>query len=118
MLGFRMNFKQVMKMTQSTPQRVVRRGRVFPEIQWTDEQKAEDRARRKAFSERCWVIFERLKPEILDKYYGWYIAIEPDSGDYFIDQDQEVASKMAREKYPHVIHHIYGINETGVSGRI
>jgi hypothetical protein len=25
---------------------------------------------------------------------------------------------MAREKYPHVIHHIYGINETGVSGRI
>ncbi len=118
MLGFRMNFKQVMKMTQSTPQRVVRRGRVFPEIQWTDEQKAEDRARRQAFSERCWVIFERLKPEILDKYYGWYIAIEPDSGDYFIDQDQEVASKMAREKYPHVIHHIYGINETGVSGRI
>ena len=39
MLEFRMNFKQVMKMTQSTPQRVVRRGRVFPEIQWTDEQK-------------------------------------------------------------------------------
>ena len=78
MLEFRMNFKQVMKMTQSTPQRVVRRGRVFPEIRWTDEQKAQDRARRKAFSDRCWVIFERLKPEILDKYYGWYIAIEPD----------------------------------------
>ncbi len=89
-------------MAQSTPGRVVRRGRVFLEIQWTDEQKAQDRARRKAFSERCWVIFERLKSEILDKYYGWYIAIEPDSGDYFIDQDQEVASKMAKEKYPHV----------------
>ncbi|MDH6060189.1 hypothetical protein NWP17_07020 [Chrysosporum bergii ANA360D] len=97
---------------------IVRRGRVFPEIQWTEEQKAQDRARRKAFSDRCWVIFERLKPEILDKYYGWYIAIEPDSGDYFIDQDKEVVSKMAREKYPHLIHHIYGINETGVSGRI
>ncbi|MBW4631975.1 MAG: hypothetical protein KME30_08750 [Iphinoe sp. HA4291-MV1] len=105
-------------MTHSSPERIVRRGRVFPEIQWTEAQKAEDKARRQAFYERCWVIFERLKPEILDKYSGWYIAIEPDSGDYFIDQDQEVASKMAREKHPHVIHHIFGINETGVSGRI
>ncbi|MCF4969599.1 hypothetical protein [Nostoc sp. CMAA1605] len=105
-------------MTHSSPERIVRRGRVFPEIQWTEAQKAQDRARRQAFYERCWAIFERLKPEILDKYYGWYIAIEPDSGDYFIDQDKEVASKMAREKHPQVIHHIFGINETGVSGRI
>ncbi len=105
-------------MTHSSPERIVRRGRVFPEIQWTEAQKAQDKARRQAFYERCWAIFERLKPEILDKYYGWYIAIEPDSGDYFIDQDQEVASKMAREKHPHMIHYIFGINETGVSGRI
>jgi len=105
-------------MTQSTPQRVVRRGRVFPEIQWTQAQKAEDKARRQAFYERCWLIFERLKPEILHKYSGWYIAIEPDSCNYFIDQDKEIASKMAREKYPSMIHHIFGINETGVSGRI
>jgi hypothetical protein len=59
-----------------------------------------------------------LKPEILDKYYGWYIAIEPDSGDYFIDEDKEVASRKAREKYPNVIHHMFGINETGVSSSI
>ncbi len=105
-------------MTHSSPERIVRRGRVFPEIQWTEAQKAEDRARRQAFYESCWVIFERLKQEILDKYYGWYVAIEPDSGDYFIDRDQEVASKMDREKHPYVINHIFGINETGVSGRI
>ncbi len=37
-------------MTKSTPQRVVRRGRVFPEIQWTQEQKAHRKARRQAFS--------------------------------------------------------------------
>lgn len=105
-------------MTQSTAKKVVRRGRVFPEIQWTEEQKAQEKARRQAFHDRCWVIFESLKSEIFDKYYGWYIAIEPNSGDYFIDQDQEVASKMAREKHPDVIHQIFGINETGVSGRI
>ncbi len=105
-------------MTQSPSKRIVKSGRVFPEIQWTEEQKAQEKARRKAFSERCWVIFERLKSDLLDKYYGWYIAIEPDSGDYFIHQDQEIASQMAKEKYPNVIHHIFGINETGVSGRI
>jgi len=33
MLEFRINFNQLIKMTKSTPQRVVRRGRVFPEIQ-------------------------------------------------------------------------------------
>ncbi len=99
-------------------QRVIRRGRVFPEIQWTEEQKTQEKARRQAFYERSWTIFERLKPTLLDKYYGWYIAIEPDSGDYFISQDKEIASNMAREKHPDVIHHIFGINETGVSGRI
>ena len=33
-------------MTKSTPQRVVRRGRVFPEIQWTQEQKAQEKDRK------------------------------------------------------------------------
>jgi hypothetical protein len=105
-------------MTHSTPERVVRRGRIFPEIQWSEEEKARHRARRKAFYQRCWAIFEQLKPDLIDKYYGWYIALEPDSGDYFIDPDKEVASRKASEKYPNAIHHIFGINETGVSGRI
>ncbi|PSF37655.1 hypothetical protein C7H19_08860 [Aphanothece hegewaldii CCALA 016] len=105
-------------MSQYIPERVVRRGRIFPEIQWTESKKAQHKARQEAFYQRCWAIFERLKPELLDKYYGWYIAIEPDSGDYFIDSVKEVASQKARNKYPNSIHHIFGINETGVSGRI
>lgn len=105
-------------MSQHTPEKIVRRGRVFPEIQWSEEKKAAHKARQEAFYQRCWAIFEKLKPEILDKYYGWYIAIEPDSGDYFIDKEQEVASRQAREKHPNTIHHMFGINETGVSGRI
>lgn len=100
-------------MTPSTSKRIVKRGRVFPEIQWTEERKAQEKARRQSFHDRCWTIFETLKPELLEKYYGWYIAIEPDSGNYYIDKDKEVASKIAREKHPDVIHHIFGINETG-----
>ena len=33
-------------MTQSTPARIVRRGRIFPEIQWSEEEKAREKARR------------------------------------------------------------------------
>lgn len=105
-------------MSPSIPKRIVHRGRIFPEIQWTEEQKAQHQARQEAFYQRCWTIFEQLKPELLDKYSDWYIAIEPDSGDYTIDQDHETASQKMREKYPDVIHHLFGINETGVSGRI
>jgi hypothetical protein len=105
-------------MSASHPDRTVRRGRIFPEIQWTEEEKEQHRARQLAFYNRCWPIFQKLQPELLKNYYGWYIAIEPDSGDYIIDPDKEVASKKMREKYPDKIHHIFGINETGVSGRI
>lgn len=105
-------------MSSSTPKQMVRRGRIFPEIQWSEEEKARQKDRQKAFYQRCWTIFEGLKPEILDKYYGWYIAIEPESGDYFIDQNKERVSQKAREKHPDTIYHIFGINEIGVSGRI
>jgi hypothetical protein len=51
-------------------QRVIRRGRVFPEIQWTEEQKTQEKARRQAFYERSWTVFERLKPTLLDIMVG------------------------------------------------
>ncbi len=105
-------------MTGTTPNRSKRRGRIFPEIHWSPEEKAKRKAEREAFYQRCRVIFERILPNLIEKYYGWYIAIEPDSGDYFIDPDKEVASQKARQKYPNKIHHMFGINETGVSGSI
>jgi hypothetical protein len=105
-------------MSDSQPDRIVRRGRVFPEIQATEEEKEQHRARQLAFYNRCWPIFQKLQPELMKNYYGWYIAIEPDSGDYIIDPDGEVASRKTRARYPDKIHHMFGINETGVSGRI
>ena len=106
-------------MTEAIPQKPVRRrGRIFPEITIPPEELARRKAEGEAFSQHCRAIFDRLLPELIDKYYGWYIAIEPDSGDYFIDADKEVASLKARQKHPNNIHHMFGINETGVSGRI
>ncbi len=105
-------------MTESVQKPRTQRGRIFPELIIAPEELARRDAEGEAFSDRCEVIFKQLLPQLIDKYYGWYIAIEPDSGDYFIDRNKEVASQKARQKYPNVIHHMFGINETGVSGRI
>jgi hypothetical protein len=105
-------------MTQSTPTRIVRRGRIFPEIQWSPEEKARRKAEEEEFHRRCRAIFERVRPKLIDERYGWYIAVEPDSGNYFIDPDKEVAHKKARQEHPNAIHCMFCLNETGATGRI
>ena len=105
-------------MTQSKPKSTPRRGRIFPEIQWSPEEKARRKAESEAFYQRCRAIFEQVRPQLIQKHYGWYIAIEPDSGDYFIDPDKEVASQKAHQQHPHAIHHMFALNETGATGRI
>jgi hypothetical protein len=105
-------------MTQLTSQQPRRRGRVFPELTLSPEELAKRKAEDELFYQRCWELFEQLRPELMKEHYGWYIAIEPDSGDYFVDENKEAASKKARDKHPNVIHFVFGINETGVTGRI
>ncbi|MFB2834396.1 hypothetical protein [Floridanema evergladense] len=95
-----------------------RRGRVFPDRQLSPEEKAKRRAESEAFAQRCRVIFERVKPELIKDHYDWFIVIEPDSGDYFIDADEMVAIQKICEKYPHTKSLIMRLNETGTCGRI
>lgn len=98
--------------------RTVRRGRIFPQIQWTEEQKAQKRAEREAFYQRCKPIFDRVKSELIETHYNWYVAVEPDSGDYFVDQDLNQVWKKCGDKHPGKIHHTFRINETGACGTI
>ncbi|MEG4858817.1 hypothetical protein QUB75_14055 [Microcoleus sp. K1-B6] len=105
-------------MTNVKLHRTVRQGRLFPEIQWSEEKKAQWRAEREAFYLRCKPIFERLKPELIKTHNNWYIAVEPDSEEYFIDIDNIIAGKMCRQKHPNVIPQAFRINETGVCGTI
>ncbi len=69
-------------MTETKPTRQVRRGRIFPKIQWSEEKKAQWKAERAERRQRCEVIFNRLQPELIKTHYNWYMAIEPESGDY------------------------------------
>ncbi|AFZ58713.1 hypothetical protein ACOWPH_10550 [Anabaena sp. PCC 7938] len=55
----------------------VRRGRIFPEIQWTQEQKAQWQAECETLYQHSKIIFEQLQPELIKTHYNWYIAVEP-----------------------------------------
>ncbi|GAB1539715.1 hypothetical protein NUACC21_23820 [Scytonema sp. NUACC21] len=105
-------------MTEAKPTRTARRGRIFPEIQWTEEQIAQWRAEKQAFHQRCKVIFDRVQPELIKTHYNWYMVVEPESGDYFIDKDEITVMNMSRQKHPNAPFFLFRINETGVSGTI
>ncbi|GAB1539842.1 hypothetical protein NUACC21_25090 [Scytonema sp. NUACC21] len=105
-------------MTEVKSTRTARRGRIFPEIQWTEEQKVQREAESEEFFQRCKPIFERVKSELIETHYNWYMAVEPDSGEYFVDKGLEVVSSKCREKHPSKAQYTFRINETGVCGTI
>ncbi|MCU0533865.1 MAG: hypothetical protein MUD14_08215 [Hydrococcus sp. Prado102] len=105
-------------MSETQPIHKARRGRIFPENQWTKEQIAKKEAEREAFYQRCKPIFERVKPKYLETHYNWYMTVEPESEDYFIDKDEMTAIQMSRQKHPNAPVFIFRINETGRAGTI
>lgn len=92
------------------------RGRIFSEIQWSVEQKAEWKAKRKDFYERCQTIFKRVKTELIETHYNWYIAVEPESQEYFLAENILDAIALSRQKYPNSPFHLFQINQTGICG--
>ena len=105
-------------MNQLTPKQPARRGRIFPELTLSPEELAKHEAEREVFHKRCRAIFERVRPELIKEHFHWSIAVEPDSGDYFIDKNKEVASQQAREKHHDAVHCMFRLNEIGAVGRI
>lgn len=102
----------------SETERTPRRGRVFPDCNYSPEELAQRKAERDALWQRCHPIFERVKPDLINDYYDWFMVIEPESGDYFIDKDQNVAQQKADEKHPHAQGVIFCINETGACEKV
>jgi hypothetical protein len=45
-------------------------------------------------------IFETISLELTDKYRGQFVAIEVDSGEYFIAETGIEATRKAQAKYP------------------
>ena len=105
-------------MTEAKSTRRVHRGRIFTEIQWTEHQKTQWKTERQAFKQRCQSIFAQVQPELIKTHYNWYVAVEPESVEYFINEDILVVAHKAHEKYPNVRLHVFRINESGLSGGI
>ena len=105
-------------MTQLSSSKTVRRGRVFPEKQLSPEEKARIEAEDAVFYQRCRKIFAGVQPELIKEHYDWFIIIEPDSGEYVIDEDEKVAVAKSRSQHPDKKCLIMRINETGTCGTI
>ncbi|HAG83787.1 MAG TPA: hypothetical protein DCL61_22225 [Cyanobacteria bacterium UBA12227] len=106
-------------MSQITRRRVPLGSPIFPNRPpLSPEEIARRKAERKAFAQRCQVIFDRVYPKLSAEHYNWFIYIEPDSGDYFIDNNREIARQKAKEKHPHKVIMAMRLNETGCVGRI
>ncbi|MBD2771332.1 hypothetical protein [Iningainema tapete] len=105
-------------MTQQPTKRPIRRGRIFPEHTIPKEELDRRDAERKARYQLCRPVFERVRDELIADHYNWFMIIEPNSGDYFIDPDEDVAVQKARQHYPSGILVIFRINETGACGMI
>jgi hypothetical protein len=105
-------------MTQLSSNQTPRRGRVFPERQLSPEEKARRKAEDQIFYQRCRLVFDRVQPELIKEHYDWFIVIEPDSGEYFIDPNEDVARQNARDRFGDTLRLMMRINETGACGRI
>ncbi len=94
--------------------------RIVSESSLSPEEIAQRSAAREEFAARCRPIFERLRPELIEDHYNWFIAIDPDSEHYFLDPNLEGLIEKIRQKYPDGVTQstIYRLNETGTCGRI
>lgn len=86
---------------------------------------SEEEARRQQQSDeldtRCRVIFERVRPSLIENHHNWYIAIDPDTEDYIIDPTFDGIIKKVTGAYgygndPRLT--MYKLNDTGYCGRI
>jgi hypothetical protein len=48
---------------------------------------------------------DRLQSRLEEEHFGRFLAIEPDSGDYFLGDTFDEAVKLARNKHPSRLSH-------------
>ncbi|GAA6614345.1 hypothetical protein [Scytonema sp. NUACC26] len=98
-----------------------RRTRILPLSPIAPEEKSRRQEQRDALAVRCRAIFERLRPQLIEAYYNWHIAIDPDTEQYLIDPTLKGITQKIRDTYGYtneVKLTIFRLNDTGTCGRI
>jgi hypothetical protein len=69
------------------------------------------KASRDELDARCWPVFQRVYAELGENYKNWLVAIEPESEDYFLGQDDYEVLSRARKRHPKAMFFTYRISE-------
>ena len=71
----------------------------------------------KIFSQKAHQIYNQIKDDLIPKFKGKILAVEPDSGDYFIGETKMEAGMQAKIKYPDKFFYFFRIGFKGVYKR-
>lgn len=65
-------------------------------------------------------MFDRLRPELVETHYNWFIAIDLDKETYLIDPELKGLMQQIKNSYDgtDVKLTIFRLNETGTCGNI
>lgn len=85
-------------MTNTKCVRRRQQGRRFPEFTIPLEELARRQAEKNARGQKVRVVFDQVCPQLIDDHYNWFIVIEPNSADYFIDVDDSIAEQKSTGK--------------------
>jgi len=66
------------------------------------------------FSAKAQDIYKQIKGHLEIKHKEEFVAIEPDSGDYFLGSDQMEAMSKAKKKHPDKIFYLIKIGHEAV----
>ena len=53
-----------------------------------------------SFIDHCRTIYQQCLPQLMADHQGKVMAIEPESGEYFLGETLDSASELARARYP------------------
>ncbi|MBW4511652.1 MAG: hypothetical protein KME64_34890 [Scytonematopsis contorta HA4267-MV1] len=100
----------------SQPQRTNLPRKPIPQEELAQRQKLRDE-----LAARCRIIFERVRPSLIETHHNWYIAIDPDTEEYIIDPTFDEITKKVVNAYgysnePKLT--MFRLNNTGSCGKI
>ena len=73
---------------------------------------------KKEFVRKAKAIYETIREEMEENYMGKIVAIDPETGDYFIGNSGIEAGKKGREKYPDKIFFLIKVGSPTYARRI
>ncbi|GAA6614595.1 hypothetical protein [Scytonema sp. NUACC26] len=76
-----------------------RRTRILSQTMRRAEELHHHQTQRRELGMQCRAIFERIRPQLIETHYNWFIAIDADSENYLLDLKLEGLLQQVRDRY-------------------